>query len=315
MNRKSNDPRPEGLTWICMHGQLVAFALLGLACGPPKLGGDVDAGDGDAEEESSDSASSSSSSSSSESGTTETGTEIDTSDTDTSDTDTNESVGFVDTGDDFWVAECDSFAQDCPDGEKCVPYASSGGTWDALTCVPVMGNQAPGESCTYAGEVESTDDCDATSWCWHVNEEGMGTCHPFCTGTPDTPECPEASSCTISGDGVINICISNCDPTLQDCDEGLACYWANNGFNCIFTTQDIPPGEPCGFINDCVTGSGCTAEVLPSCAGSACCSPWCQLGAGDLPCEVLPGTTCVPFFEEDMAPPGYELVGVCIIQP
>jgi hypothetical protein len=297
-------------------GSFSAFALL--ACGPPRLAS-VDAGESDAESTSGESSSAESSSS-----TTAVSTETSTDETGPNDTfDTNdthdsawETTNFVPEGDDVWATECDSFAQDCPEGEKCVPYASSGSTWDALKCVPVQGNQAPGESCTYGGAVESTDDCDATSWCWDVNEEGMGICHPFCTGTPDTPECPEASSCTISGDGVISICIYTCDPVLQDCDDGLACYWANNGFNCIFTAQDIPPGEPCGFINDCVAGSGCiTAEVLPNCAGAACCSPFCQLEAGDQPCEVLPGTTCVSFFEEGMAPPGYELVGVCLLQP
>jgi hypothetical protein len=283
----------------------IALALFGLACGPPKLAGEVDA---DADAESGPESSSSSSSS-------ETSTE--TSTTQTSTTETSDNWGFVSELDMWELIECDPFAQDCPDGQKCVPYGSSGGTWDANKCVPVLGDQAPGEPCIYGGTVEATDDCDATSHCWAVIEvdgEAVGTCHAFCTGSGDMPECPPGSACLISGSGNINLCIPTCDPILQDCNEGLACFWAYNGFNCIYTTQDIPPGEPCGFINDCVEGSGCfTAEVLPSCADSACCSPWCEVGGGDGPCEALPGTTCVPFFEQGMAPFGYEHVGVCIL--
>jgi hypothetical protein len=302
-----------------LRARFVVLALLGLACGPPKLSGDLDTDDVDAEDEDESSGESSSSSTSSsgdtnsdESSTTETST------TETSITDSGDTHNFVPEYDVWEVDECDSFMQDCPEGEKCVPYGSTGGTWDAHKCVPVTGDQAPGEPCTYGGVVEATDDCDATSFCWDVMDidgEAIGTCHLFCTGTADMPECPPKSQCLISGSGVINLCIPTCDPILQDCGEGLACYWAT-GFNCIFTTQDIPVGEPCGFINDCAAGLGClTAEVLPSCAGSACCAPWCQLGAGDQQCEVLPGTTCVSFFEEGMAPPGYEHVGVCIVPP
>jgi hypothetical protein len=304
--------RPDNLR-IFIHAELVAFALLGLACGPPKLAGDAD---DDADDESSNGESSElSETSSSSSSSSETGTDG----TSTSETDTNETLetGFVipeDVG--MWTEECDSFAQDCPDGEKCVPYSSSGGTWDALKCVPVLGTQAAGEPCTYAGTVESTDDCDATSFCLDINQEEMGTCLPFCSGTADMPECPPSSSCSISGAGVVNLCIPSCDPILQDCNGGLACYWANTDFSCIFTTSDIPPGEPCGFINDCVAGTSCmTADVLPSCVGAACCTPWCQLGAGDQVCDAVPGTSCVPFFEQDMAPPGYEHVGVCLVPP
>jgi len=213
--------------------------------------------------------------------------------------------------------DCDSFAQDCPEGEKCVPYASSGGTWDANKCVPIMGEQATGEPCTYAGAVEVTDDCDATGMCWDVtlvDDEWIGVCRAFCTGSPDSPGCPPASACTVSGSGVINICIPTCDPTVQDCAPGLACFWVAGDFSCISATQDIPAGEPCGFINDCAAGLGCFAgELFPACEGPSCCSPFCDLGLGDGPCDAVPGTSCVAFFEEDSAPPEYEHVGVCLV--
>lgn len=212
---------------------------------------------------------------------------------------------------------CDPFMQDCPEGEKCVPYASDGGNWNANKCVPVNGDQAPGEPCIYAGKREGTDDCDASSLCWNVTEvegELVGECLPFCLGRPDRPQCPEESFCPISGDGSINVCIPRCDPLVQDCDEGRGCYWGGSAFICAVTIDDIPVGEPCGFINDCVPGLVCvTAEVVPNCAGSACCSAFCNTSLGDEQCAVLPGTTCSGFFEEGMEPPGYETVGVCIL--
>ena len=214
------------------------------------------------------------------------------------------------------ISECDSFLQDCPAGEKCVPYGSTGGNWDAFKCVPVMGDQAVGEPCVYGGVAEATDDCDANGGCWGVMDvegELIGTCHAFCLGSADDPECPEASACLISGSGSIGYCIPTCDPLLQDCGPGLACYWSSN-FNCIFTTEDIPLGEPCGFVNDCAGGLTCvTAEVVPDCAGAACCSNWCDLGGLPDQCDGLAGTECVPYFPEDGAPPGYEHIGICIL--
>jgi hypothetical protein len=203
---------------------------------------------------------------------------------------------------------CDPFLQDCPNGEKCVPYGPSGNTWDANKCVPVLGDHVIGEPCDYAGVMESTDDCDATSFCWN------GTCHAFCDGTADTPECLDGTYCDLKGDGVLTLCIPMCDPLAPDCLEGTACYWSNAAFICISPTTDLPPGAACGYINDCAEGNVClNAEEFPTCEGSACCARWCELGLGDEQCMAVPGTACVPFFEQGEAPAGDEDVGVCIL--
>jgi hypothetical protein len=246
-------------------------------------------------------------------------TSSDSSDTST-DSGTTSGSGFVPLTDLATCGgSCDPWIQDCPEGEKCVPYASSGGNWDSNKCVPVLGEQTSGESCTYAGMVESTDDCDATSFCFGVEEvdgELIGNCHGFCQGTPDTPECPDGFVCPIANDGSISLCIEACDPILQDCSNGEGCYWGTDSFICISTLVDpgIPDGQPCGYINDCMPGSMCaTAEVLPECNGSACCSPFCDLGVGNVQCEGLPGTSCLSLFEEGMAPQGYDHLGLCIL--
>jgi hypothetical protein len=292
------------------HMFTITALLSVIGCGPPPLG--LEPGEAtDSGELGSDTTSTTSTSTTSTST-----TDPETADVETS-TDESTTFDFVPRLDVWTVEECDSFQQDCPEGEKCVPYGSTGGNWDASKCVPVMGDQEPGEPCWYGGVREATDNCDETSMCWDVMDidgELIGTCLAFCTGTPDNPECPEGASCLISGDGSINLCIFSCDPILQDCNAGQACYWAGGNFNCIFTTQDIPTGEPCGYVNDCALGNGCVAaELLPSCNGGACCTRFCDVEQGDQHCESMPGTSCVPFFEEGQWPPGYELVGMCLL--
>jgi hypothetical protein len=237
--------------------------------------------------------------------------------TDDADTSTNESgLTFIMETDIPNVSECDPFAQDCPDGEKCVPYASDGGNvWNANKCVMVTGDGAVGDTCTWGGIVEATDDCGADSICWDVMDvdgQLLGVCTEYCGGTADDPICPPETSCIIINEGSINLCIVNCDPLLQDCGAGLGCFWANTAFSCIFTAGEIPTGEPCGYINDCAPGNFCTtADALPACNGSACCTPFCDLA--DPQCGAVAGTECVTFFEEGMSPPGYEDVGVCVL--
>jgi hypothetical protein len=226
-------------------------------------------------------------------------------------------AGFVAANDHQVPPSCNEYTQDCPDGEKCVPYASSGNNWDAFKCVAIMGDQATGEPCTYGGIVEASDDCDEISGCWNVQDlegEALGTCHAFCTGTADNPECPEGTSCTLSGSGVPAYCIPICDPVAQDCDPGLGCYYGGGGFQCLISPQNIPAGEPCGFTNDCAPGLMCLdGELLPACNGSACCGRFCNLDLGDAQCEATPGTACEPYFENGTAPLGLEHVGVCIV--
>jgi hypothetical protein len=230
--------------------------------------------------------------------------------------DTSTAEGFVPTEHDL-RASCDPFAQDCPDGEKCVPYASTGGNWDANKCVPVLGDGATGEPCTSAGAVEATDDCDASGVCWNVSDvdgELVGTCQPFCAGTPDNASCPFGWYCQLYGDGSRTICERLCDPLAQTCEDGQGCYWVGNSFLCGNTIGDIPAGEPCGYINDCAPGLVCVVpETLPSCAGSSCCTSFCELGLAEPQCDAVPGTECVPFFEQGTAPSGYEHVGICML--
>ncbi|KIG18854.1 hypothetical protein DB30_07190 [Enhygromyxa salina] len=192
-----------------------------------------------------------------------------------------------------------------------VPYASVGGVWDAKKCVPVQGDGEHGEPCLSGGIAEATDDCGPFSFCWNVKQDDTGTCADFCTGTLEDPICPQQTSCLIANNEVISLCIETCDPLLQACPDGLGCYWLNDEFSCLLTTQDTALGQPCDAIAACTPGLACLpAATLPDCDGATCCGSFCSLSQPVCP---QPGTECTDFFEDEMAPPEYQDIGVCIV--
>jgi hypothetical protein len=171
-------------------------------------------------------------------------------------------------------------------------------------------DQTVGDPCTTTGLYEATDDCDATSFCWYWDENFEGECVAFCQGTPDSSICAEGYSCSITNEGSLTLCLGGCDLLLQNCDAGLGCYWVTDEFQCVSTTEDLPTGEACSYINDCAPGHLCTSgAALPSCDGANCCAAFCDL---DCPVCEVPGTECAAFFQGGDAPPGHEDVGICV---
>ncbi len=235
-------------------------------------------------------------------------------------------VGFIEDPDGGGVSfECDIFAQDCPEGEKCMPWAADGGgAWNATRCSPIAENPGQaGDECTVEGSGTSgVDDCDIGTMCWDVDPEtNSGTCVDMCTGDESNPVCEDPDTfCTIANDGAIVLCLPACDPILQDCPDGQACYPINDGFACAPDASGEMGvyGDPCEFINVCDPGLFCVnPEVVPGCAGAiGCCSEACDLSdpGGSAQCSgEAGGQECVAWYEEGNEPPGYEDVGVCAI--
>jgi hypothetical protein len=206
---------------------------------------------------------------------------------------------------------CDVWTQDCPDDEKCVAWSSMGDTWDANKCVSILGTGRTGDECSSDGAAQGTDTCDVGFMCYYVNADGIGSCVPLCSGSPDTPMCPDAFNCSVSNDGSLPLCVYRCDPVLQDCQqEGAGCFWDGSKFNCD-PAGVLLENEACAYINDCAPGHLCLeAMSLPECVGSACCSSFCELD--DPQCQ-LDGTECIAFFDQGTAPPGLENTGVCAL--
>jgi hypothetical protein len=210
---------------------------------------------------------------------------------------------------------CSPWDQDCPEGEKCVPYSSTGGDFDANKCVPVLGDGEPGEPCNYGGTAEATDDCGADSYCWAAGDTGI--CYAFCQDDPDFICENIFHDCMVDEAGVVTLCSASCDPLLQDCtDPGFACYVSNAeqlvSAICAPTTENIELGDPCDAINDCAAGLACRpADMVPDCAGDSCCASFCDL---TMPVCPQPGTECTTLETEGMAPGSpWGDVGLCLL--
>ena len=216
-------------------------------------------------------------------------------------------------------AECDIFAQDCPAGLKCMPYAADGGSaWNALGCFPIAEDPAqPGEPCTVDGNGASgIDTCALGSMCWDVDPRtNEGWCVAFCVGDYDDPYCEEPHyGCSIVSDGIPVLCLPTCHPLQDDCAGGQGCYPVLEGFQCVPDASEEmgAVGDPCEYINVCDPTTFCAdAKAVPECAGPiGCCSSFCTVG-DDSPC--LPGQTCQPWYEPSEVPIGYDGLGGCAL--
>jgi hypothetical protein len=219
--------------------------------------------------------------------------------------------------------ECNTYDQDCPDGEKCNAYADDGGgSWNALGCFPVDPMpDAPGEPCTVVNNgVSGLDSCELGAMCWNADPEtNIGTCVANCQGSAADPVCADPTTfCVIENEGSLNLCLPMCDPLVQDCTDGEACYPIDDYFVCAPDASGGMGfyGQECNFINVCQPGLYCAPpELVPDCAGGfGCCSPFCDV-SDPLSSAACPGSAdgqeCVPWYAEGEAPPGFEDVGAC----
>ena len=224
-------------------------------------------------------------------------------------------IDFIQEPDAGDIAECDIFGDDCGPGEKCNAWASNGGSsWNATKCVPVAQNPDPiGAPCTAeGGGVSGIDSCVKGAMCWDLGDDNMGTCVEQCTCSVENPICTTGNtSCTITNNGVLALCLPGCDPLdLDTCPPGDVCI-GNSGtglFQCVLDASGDQGGadDSCEFANACDPGFLC-ASNNGNCAGAGCCAAFCDVDA-----PVCPGgIDCVPFFEEGQAPKCFEDVGIC----
>ena len=207
-----------------------------------------------------------------------------------------------------------------------MPWAQDGGnSWNGDKCVPIPENGGQvGDPCTVVGNaVSGEDDCDDGLMCYNVSfETNMGVCYELCGGSEAAPECEtNDTSCAIYNNGVLPLCLNNCDPLLNDCGFEQLCLASPEGtsFVCILDSQpnaDGGYGTACEYVNTCDAGLFCaTAPNVPGCPMAAgCCSEFCDLDAAspnDACFGVGLGQECLPWWGQETAPPGYEHVGFC----
>jgi hypothetical protein len=132
--------------------------------------------------------------------------------------------------------ECDLFAQDCHEGEKCMPWATDDVTWDAARCSPLDPNAVEiGDECFTEGPPTSgIDNCEMSDICWNVDPEThLGVCISLCEGTERSPVCEvPGTTCVVSYEGVLPLCLVECDPMMPTCAEGETCVAMRDAFVC-----------------------------------------------------------------------------------
>jgi hypothetical protein len=216
---------------------------------------------------------------------------------------------------------CDQWIQDCPDGFKCMPYSDDGdNAWESQKCTPVVPNAAwPGEPCTVLGSgVSGYDSCAEGSMCWNVDPDTCtGKCVEQCKGSPADPICTQPSTqCYMSADALLVLCLTSCDPLEPMCPDGEVCLpnpMDPSSFTCVIDAsgEEGQVFDVCEYLNACDPGLLCANPALAEeCdqMAAGCCLPFCRLSEPDCPGA---GQECLAWYEEGMAPPMYENVGVC----
>jgi hypothetical protein len=221
--------------------------------------------------------------------------------------------------------ECDLERQDCPEGEKCMPWANDGGLWwNATRCSPLDPTPAdPGEPCQVEGSfVSGIDDCALGSMCQSDDldpSDGVGTCVALCSGACADPD--QACLQLFAG---IPQCTAACDPLdPASCESGRVCapissYDAASGFLCL-PIAAVPAAEsaPCTFAHECAPGLYCAyAGDVPECINNmadGCCVPLCDVQFSQPTCPAASGRVCTSVG----AVPGtmWEDLGICVLPP
>lgn len=117
--------------------------------------------------------------------------------------------------------ECSVVTNDCSTG-KCTVISTAQNEIE-YTCVPVLGEDRPGELCDEVANEPGHDSCVAGSVCMGV-DAGTKRCVAFC-GPGDA--CGEDLTCVRThpsepyGEGM-PLCLRECNPLLAPCEDGWA---------------------------------------------------------------------------------------------
>ena len=241
----------------------------------------------------------------------------------------------VDTGNDHNARlECIPGADQCPDDEKCMPYAKKdgGGGVDSAQCVALLGDKERGQPCT-RGRYQ--DDCARDLLCMGEQSGDVGSgpefvCYALCDVRPYRREasCTELgvldAACNPYNEGALPWCDISCHPLRPTaCADDHGCYPYFDGHWCFLPyLQDGASGlggEACDkwLIQSCAPGFYCnydTPELIDGCADPACCASYCDLEGDGSDCA--PTSQCLPMWSANAATwdPEYPSeVGHCVV--
>lgn len=216
------------------------------------------------------------------------------------------------------VRDCDLFAQDCPEGQKCTWAGDPDWSFFEYTlCVPLDPDPLPdGSPCTYDLDdpFAGIDRCGLGAICaeGYTSDgawDGHASCVQLCKGSVEHRYCDSGMACL--GTRALWICVPHCDPFVQDCGEGERCDLSGADPLCIGPSGgDLGPGEPCDWPSDCALGLSCRPGSTPGCEYE-CCTPFCDRSDPQAECPFA-GQVCVEPYE-GIIPLGAEKVGVCLM--
>jgi hypothetical protein len=214
---------------------------------------------------------------------------------------------------------------DCGDpNQKCMPWSELPDRIpDSTKCCPLDSSPVSlGERCNatdYDGSC--LDNCPSNTMCVIDRlSELEGYCQTFCEpGNPNS--CGPNEICKsffemIESAETVPLCMSRCDPLLQDCASKGRPGWSclpegalSPSFLCMPPTESPKKEfESCLLANDCEVGLACVpaSEVLGCNGLFNCCTQFCDLSDPMAVCTM--GNECLDL-ESDV--PGLEHVGVC----
>jgi hypothetical protein len=206
--------------------------------------------------------------------------------------------------------ECSLDDQDCPVGQKCMPWANDGGdVWNATTCTPVDPFPAQlGDPCQVEGSpVSGYDNCDIGLQCFGVDTAtNTGYCAQICSIYE--AQCDDAeATCMYPAQGLLGVCLSPCDPLAPQCAAHEGCYPYDEGvFGCAPDGSGAVGtyGDPCTWQTDCQAGSTCVLGMhVPACDGveDMCCTDLCDPTAQNTCPDAMQGQACLQLSADPLA--------------
>jgi hypothetical protein len=241
-------------------------------------------------------------------------------------TDTSGGGGLLTQPDVGALPQCELYADDCADGNKCSPYASDGGpSPDATRCIPIADDPAGvDQPCTVQDwSASGLDDCERGLYCvLYDDEQLLGRCVALCQEDPDAPDlvCADDTARCVGGPDIIpRLCSTGCDPFGGTCPGEQQCYRIGDHFTCLDDASGPGGayGDPCLFTNQCDLGMLCAdpPEFFECQSTDGCCTPFCDTREPDASanCPGAPEHLCEPLFEPGEGPPLYEWVGACVV--
>lgn len=163
-------------------------------------------------------------------------------------------------------------------------------------------------TCVKAGSKPPLATCTATTECAPGLGCHEGNCVPLCTQAEDCSVntgygCAFGISYDDIGIPFVGACTKTCDPVVQNCPTGQACYLGA----CATPKLNHAEGESCAEPRDCGAGLLCMSDARG--AAPATCHPYCAISATDA-CGF--GFACYPISELVAGAPANW--GVCVTE-